>query len=173
MWRIVEKVVVRVGGWEVSRTGLWQCLSGRLWLLAVFSLLCVLYVLPGTVLTHTIPSTAAHPISLREILVLFSCLHQGVQCDLLPWNFPNKILLAFPVPPKRACHVHLILLYLINLFSLINFVTHNEEHFRINSAIHSVNRRNGNHLHRPIASRLSYLNKVHTILASKHATFYF
>jgi hypothetical protein len=44
------------------------------------------------------------------------------------------------------------------IFSLMNFTVNNQEHFQINSAIHSVNTRNKNQLHRPIAN-LSFFQK--------------
>jgi hypothetical protein len=38
------------------------------------------------------------------------------------------------------------------IFSLMNFIVNNQKHFQTNSAIHSVNTRNNNQLHRPIAN---------------------
>jgi hypothetical protein len=38
------------------------------------------------------------------------------------------------------------------IFTLMNFVVNNKEHFQINSAIHSVNTRNKDRLHRPAAN---------------------
>jgi hypothetical protein len=38
------------------------------------------------------------------------------------------------------------------IFSLMNFIVNNQEHFKTNCAIHSVNTRNKNQLHRPIAN---------------------
>jgi hypothetical protein len=43
-------------------------------------------------------------------------------------------------------------------FSLLSFIANNQEHFLMNSAIHTVNTRNMDHLHRPIAN-LSYFQK--------------
>jgi hypothetical protein len=37
------------------------------------------------------------------------------------------------------------------IFSWLNFIISNQEHFHANSAVHSVNTRNKHHLHRPIA----------------------
>jgi hypothetical protein len=34
----------------------------------------------------------------------------------------------------------------------MNFIVNNQEHFQTNSAMHSVNTRNKNQLHRPIAN---------------------
>jgi hypothetical protein len=39
----------------------------------------------------------------------------------------------------------------IGIFSLMNFIVNNLEVFQTNSAIHSVNTRNKNHLHRSVA----------------------
>jgi hypothetical protein len=41
----------------------------------------------------------------------------------------------------------------------MNFIVNNQEHFQTYSAIHSVNARNKNQLHRPIAN-LSYFQKI-------------
>jgi hypothetical protein len=38
------------------------------------------------------------------------------------------------------------------ILTLMNFFVNNQEHFQINSAIHSVNTRNRDHLHRPPAN---------------------
>jgi hypothetical protein len=46
------------------------------------------------------------------------------------------------------------------IFSLVKFAVNNKEHFQTNSAIHSVNTRNRNHLHRPVVS-LSCFKKMH------------
>jgi hypothetical protein len=48
-----------------------------------------------------------------------------------------------------------------HIFSLLNFVINNLEHFQTNSAIHCVNTRNMHHLHRPTAN-LTFSEK-HTI----------
>jgi hypothetical protein len=40
----------------------------------------------------------------------------------------------------------------IYIYILMNFVVNNQEHFQTNSAIHSVNTRNREHLHRPTAN---------------------
>jgi hypothetical protein len=44
------------------------------------------------------------------------------------------------------------------MFSLVNFIVNNQEHFQTNSAIHSANARKENHLHRPVA-KLSRFQK--------------
>jgi IS1 family transposase len=38
------------------------------------------------------------------------------------------------------------------IFSLINFILNNQEHFQTNSSIHSIDTRNKHHLHRPNAN---------------------
>jgi hypothetical protein len=38
------------------------------------------------------------------------------------------------------------------IFSLMNFIVNNQEHFQTTFVIHSVNTRNKNQLHRPIAN---------------------
>jgi hypothetical protein len=48
-------------------------------------------------------------------------------------------------------------------FTIMNSIVNNQEHFQTNSAIHSVNTRNKEHLHIPIAN-LSCFQKVHTVL---------
>jgi hypothetical protein len=42
------------------------------------------------------------------------------------------------------------------IFTLMNFVVNNQEHFQINSALHSVNTRNRGHLHEPTTNFPSY-----------------
>jgi hypothetical protein len=53
--------------------------------------------------------------------------------------------------------------------SLTNFVIDNLEYFLTNLAVHNVNTRNRDHLHRPIAN-LSCFQKVHTFLATKYSS---
>jgi hypothetical protein len=38
------------------------------------------------------------------------------------------------------------------IFTLMNFIVNNKEHFQTNSAMHSVNTRNRDHLHKPAAN---------------------
>jgi IS1 family transposase len=38
------------------------------------------------------------------------------------------------------------------IFPLLIFIINNQEHFQVNSAVHSVNTRNKHHLHRPVAN---------------------
>jgi hypothetical protein len=44
------------------------------------------------------------------------------------------------------------------IFSLMNFIVNNQEHFQTNSAVHGVNARNRHDLHRP-AAKLSCFQK--------------
>jgi hypothetical protein len=44
------------------------------------------------------------------------------------------------------------------IFTLMNFVVSNQEHFQTNSAIYSVNTRNRNHLHRPTSNLSCFQN---------------
>jgi hypothetical protein len=57
------------------------------------------------------------------------------------------------------------------IFILMNFVANNQEHFQTNSAIHNVNVRNRDHLHR-LNANLSRFQKLHNILAPKYSTVY-
>jgi hypothetical protein len=47
------------------------------------------------------------------------------------------------------------------IFTLMNFVVNNQEHFQTNSAIHSVNTRNRDHLHRPTTNLLRFQKSVY------------
>jgi hypothetical protein len=78
--------------------------------------------------------------------------------------------------PRNSCRslfmrLEILLLPCEYIFSLMNFVVNNQEHFQTNSAIHNVNTRNRDLLHRPIAN-VSCFKKVHNILAPKYSTVY-
>jgi hypothetical protein len=45
------------------------------------------------------------------------------------------------------------------IFTLMNFVVNNQEHFQTNLAIHIVNTRNRDHLHRPTANLFMFSKK--------------
>jgi hypothetical protein len=47
------------------------------------------------------------------------------------------------------------------MFSLLNFIINNQEHFQTNSAVHSVNTRNKHHLHRPVANLTCFQKGVY------------
>jgi hypothetical protein len=47
------------------------------------------------------------------------------------------------------------------IFTLMNFVVNNQEHFQTNSAIHCVNTRNRDHLHRPTANLSCFQKSAH------------
>jgi hypothetical protein len=58
------------------------------------------------------------------------------------------------------------------IYSLLNFVINNLEHFQTNSAIHCVNTRNKHHLHRPVANlirfqKVSVIHKLSTSIWNK------
>jgi hypothetical protein len=65
---------------------------------------------------------------------------------------------AKPQTPCRALFKKLQILPLSceYIFSLLNFVINNLEHFQTNSAIHCVNTRNKHHLHRPTANLICF-----------------
>jgi hypothetical protein len=47
------------------------------------------------------------------------------------------------------------------MFSLLNFIINNLEHFQTNSAIHCVNTRNKHRLHRPVANLTCFLKSTY------------
>jgi hypothetical protein len=47
------------------------------------------------------------------------------------------------------------------IFTVMNFVVNNQEHFQANSTIHSDNTRNRDHLHRPTASLSCFQNSAY------------
>jgi hypothetical protein len=53
------------------------------------------------------------------------------------------------VKPRNSCRSLFNRLHIEYIFSLMSFNVNNQEHFQTNSAIHSVNSRNKNQLHRP------------------------
>jgi hypothetical protein len=61
------------------------------------------------------------------------------------------------IKPQNSCRdlfkrLQILPLPFEYIFSLLNFIISNQEHFQANSAVHSVNTRNKNHRHRPIAN---------------------
>jgi IS1 family transposase len=92
---------------------------------------------------------------------------------ILGGNSPNsKMIFALQkitvkiiagVKSRNSCRNLFIKLEILSLpceyiFTLMNFVVNNQEHFQTNSAIHSVNTRNRDHVHRPTA-KLSCFQK--------------
>jgi hypothetical protein len=64
------------------------------------------------------------------------------------------------VKPRNSCRslckrLEILALPCEYIFSLMSFIINNQEHFQTNFAINSINTRNKNQLHRPIAN-LSY-----------------
>jgi hypothetical protein len=61
------------------------------------------------------------------------------------------------VKPRNSCRnlfkrSEILALPCEHIFSLMNFIVNNREHFQTNSAVHSTNTRNKNQLHRSIAN---------------------
>jgi IS1 family transposase len=61
------------------------------------------------------------------------------------------------VKPQNSCRglfkrLQILPLPCRYIFSLLNFIINNQEHFQTNSAVHSVNTRNKHHLHRSAAN---------------------
>jgi hypothetical protein len=48
-----------------------------------------------------------------------------------------------------------------NIFSLVNLIVNNLELLQTNSTLHSINTRNKNHLHRPVASLSCFQKGAH------------
>jgi hypothetical protein len=57
--------------------------------------------------------------------------------------------------------VYEILTLPCSIFSLLLFILNNQEHFQINSAVYSVNTRNKNQLHTPIANLSCFQKSVY------------
>jgi hypothetical protein len=81
----------------------------------------------------------------------------------------NTVRIIAGVKFRTSCRnlfmsLEILLLPCEYIFILMNFVVNNQEHFQIISAIHSVNIRNRDHLHRPTPN-LSCFQKLHIILA--------
>jgi IS1 family transposase len=83
------------------------------------------------------------------------------------FNFPNSkmiftlqnrtVRIIAGVKPRNSCRILFMRLEILPfpckyIFTLMNFVVNNQEHFHTNSTIHSVNTRNRDHLHRPTAN---------------------
>jgi hypothetical protein len=47
------------------------------------------------------------------------------------------------------------------IFSLLNFIINNQEHFQTKSAVHSVDTRNKHHLHRPVANLTCFQKRTY------------
>jgi hypothetical protein len=70
------------------------------------------------------------------------------------------------VKPQNSCgdlfqRLQILPLPCEYIFSFLNFIISNQEHFQANSAVHSVNARNKHHLHRPIANLTVFQKSTH------------
>jgi hypothetical protein len=83
-------------------------------------------------------------------------------CYFLTPLLQKKIVrLIAGVKPRNSCRslfkrLEILALPCEYIFSLMNFLINNQEHFQTNSAIHSVNTGNKNQLHRPIANFICF-----------------
>jgi IS1 family transposase len=99
--------------------------------------------------------------------IYFAYFHSIFCCKFFGGNFPNSkmmftlqkrnVRIIAGVMSKNSCRKPFMRLQIFPLpceyiFSLMNFVVNNQELFQTNSAIHSVNTRNRDHLHRPVAN---------------------
>jgi hypothetical protein len=81
------------------------------------------------------------------------------------------------VKPQNSCRglfkrLQILPLPCEYIFSLLNFIINNKEHFQTNSSVHSVNTRNKHNLNRPVANPDMFSKKAHIILASKFSIIY-
>jgi IS1 family transposase len=98
-----------------------------------------------------------------------------MKCGIIVWGNSHNSEIIFTlqkrtvgiiagVKSRNSCRNLLMTLEILPLpckyiFTLMNFAVNNQEHFQTNSAVHSVNTRNRNHLHRP-AANLSCFQKI-------------
>jgi hypothetical protein len=89
----------------------------------------------------------------------FGIIFGGNSCNSkMIFTFQNKIVrIMAGAKPRNSCRSLFRRLEILSLpceyiFSLMNCIANNQEHFHTNSAIHSVNTRNRGHLHRPVAN---------------------
>jgi hypothetical protein len=69
----------------------------------------------------------------------------------------KTVKIKVSIKPQNSCRYLFKRLQILSLqceyiFSLLNFIINNQEHFQANSAVHSVNTRNKHYLHRPMAN---------------------
>jgi hypothetical protein len=100
--------------------------------------------------------------------IYFAYFYSLMKCGVIFWlNSPNSkmiftlqkrtIRLIADVKSRNSCRNLFLKLLILALpceyiFTLMNLVVNNQELFQKNSAVHSVNTRNRDHLHRPTAS---------------------
>jgi hypothetical protein len=99
--------------------------------------------------------------------IYFAYFNSIIKCGIIFWgNSPNSkmiftlqkwtVTIIANVKSRTSCRNLFMSLNILPLpreyiFILINFVVNYKEHFQTNSAIHSVNTRNRDHLHRTTA----------------------
>jgi hypothetical protein len=119
--------------------------------------------------------------------IYFAYFHSVMKYGVIFWvNFPSSeiiftlqkrnVRIIADVKSRNSCRNLVTSLEILPLsceyiFTSMNFVVNNQEHFQTNSAIHSVNTRNRDHLYRPTAN-FSCFQKMHTMLASKSSAIF-
>jgi hypothetical protein len=117
------------------------------------------------------------PISSTDTLksIYFAYFHSMMKYGIILWgNYPNSkmiyllckkrtVRIIAGVKSRKSCRnlfmsSEILPLMCEYVFTLMNFVVNNQEHFQTNSLIHSVNTRDRNTLHRPV-SNLSCFQK--------------
>jgi hypothetical protein len=109
-------------------------------------------------------------ISSTDILksIYFAHFHSTMKYGIIFWGNSPKSKIVFTLQKRtvriiaggksrNSCRNLLMRLEVLSLpckyiFTLMNFVVNNQEHFQTNSAIHSVNARNKDHLYSPTAN---------------------
>jgi hypothetical protein len=97
--------------------------------------------------------------------IYYAYFHSLMKYEIIFWGnstdskkvftLQKKIVrIMLGVKPQNSCRgifkrCEYIYIY---IFSLLNFIINNQEHFQTNSAVHSVNTRNKHHLHIPAAN---------------------
>jgi hypothetical protein len=100
--------------------------------------------------------------------IYFACSHSIMKYGIIFWGNPpnSKMIFTFQKrnvriiagdKSRNSCRNLFMRSEILPvpceyIFTLMNFVINNQEHFQTNSAIHSVNTSNKDHLHRPTAN---------------------
>jgi hypothetical protein len=111
--------------------------------------------------------------------IYFAYFHSIMKCGIIFWgNSPDRkmiftlqkrtVRIIADVKSRTPCRNLFMRLEILSLpceyiFTLINFVVNNQEHFQTNSAIHSVNTRKRDHLHRPAANLSCFHKNAHFV----------
>jgi hypothetical protein len=109
--------------------------------------------------------------------IYFAYFHSIMKYGIIFWgNSPNSkmiftlwkrtVRIIGYVKSRNSCRNLFMRLEILPLpceyiFTLMNFVVNNQEHFQTNSSIHSVNTRNRDHLHRPTTNLLRFQKSVY------------